>query len=263
MKTKTFFKLFLDILMTAMYATLMFGYKIGSFYHEFIGVAVGIMFIIHICLNWNMLKGVIKTGKEKTKAAYSVVLDALLAIGMPIVIGTGIAMSRELFTSTPQRGMTFIHNIASWICLSIMVMHILIHAKYIAVVAKTFVKNILNRESIRAMGGFAILLLCLAVVQMSAFYSVNGTANAINKQEITQGAEQKRSKKDKKEDQEIKQSTTSSSSDTAEIPTLEDFLSKMFCNGCHRHCPLISPSCGKGEAYLEQAKASYQEQYKS
>lgn len=51
--------------------------------------------------------------------------------------------------------------------------------------------------------------------------------------------------------------------ETEEIPSLEEFLSGMYCTGCGKHCSLLSPRCGKGEAQAEQAQYEYEQLYYS
>jgi ABC-type antimicrobial peptide transport system permease subunit len=46
-----------------------------------------------------------------------------------------------------------------------------------------------------------------------------------------------------------------------DTPTLEEYLSKLFCNGCGRHCPLSSPGCNRGYSYREEAANRYYEKY--
>ncbi len=44
-------------------------------------------------------------------------------------------------------------------------------------------------------------------------------------------------------------------------PTLDEFLSAMTCTGCGKHCLLISPHCGKGEAQQQEAAEEYEAAY--
>lgn len=46
-----------------------------------------------------------------------------------------------------------------------------------------------------------------------------------------------------------------------EIPTLDDFLGKLVCTHCGRHCSLLSPRCGKGRSQAQQAQEEYQQTY--
>lgn len=49
----------------------------------------------------------------------------------------------------------------------------------------------------------------------------------------------------------------------AYVASLDDYLKGLFCNGCGRHCSLLSPQCGKGERKAEQATAEYYNTYSS
>lgn len=51
--------------------------------------------------------------------------------------------------------------------------------------------------------------------------------------------------------------------ETEKIPSLEEFLSGMNCTGCGKHCSLLSPRCGRGEAQAEQAQYEYEQLYYS
>ena len=46
-----------------------------------------------------------------------------------------------------------------------------------------------------------------------------------------------------------------------ETLSLDDYLSTLYCNGCHKHCSLLTPQCGKGENQASQATAEYYENY--
>jgi hypothetical protein len=49
--------------------------------------------------------------------------------------------------------------------------------------------------------------------------------------------------------------------DDEDTVSMSDYLSNMFCTGCDKHCPLLSPKCDKGEVQLQAAKIKYQELY--
>lgn len=54
--------------------------------------------------------------------------------------------------------------------------------------------------------------------------------------------------------------TTATTTDTAATTdgvSLDEYLSKLFCNGCSRHCPLSAPQCGTGERQAAEATAVY------
>jgi len=56
------------------------------------------------------------------------------------------------------------------------------------------------------------------------------------------------------------ETVTENSGTTATI-TLEEFLSKLTCTGCHKHCSLLSPQCGVGVRQQQEAIAEYESQY--
>jgi len=43
--------------------------------------------------------------------------------------------------------------------------------------------------------------------------------------------------------------------------SLIDYLSKLFCTGCSRHCPLSNPGCNKGEQQKEDKTEEYYQIY--
>ena len=46
-------------------------------------------------------------------------------------------------------------------------------------------------------------------------------------------------------------------------PSLEDFLSKLTCTGCGKHCSLLYPRCGRGNMQAQQAEEEYMQTYYS
>lgn len=100
MKGTTVLKLFLDIAMCVIYLMLMFAKGASDFFHEAAGIGIGILFIIHLILNRSMTKGLvsgIKKGSARVSRKLLGFSDIILCVGMPIVIGTGILIAKELF----------------------------------------------------------------------------------------------------------------------------------------------------------------------
>ena len=64
MNRKVIVKIFLDIVMLVLYALLMFAQGLGGFFHETVGLGIGILFIIHVALNIPMIKGLFKAVKS-------------------------------------------------------------------------------------------------------------------------------------------------------------------------------------------------------
>ena len=48
---------------------------------------------------------------------------------------------------------------------------------------------------------------------------------------------------------------------TVDVPTLEEYLSKLVCTGCSKRCPLTSLGCSRGESYKAAATTEYYQTY--
>ena len=137
MSRKVIVKIFLDIAMLVLYVLLMFAQGLGGFFHETVGLGIGILFIIHIVLNIPMIKGLFQAAQCANPKAEKVILlisYMALTVCMPIVIVTGALIARELFSvnsGIPWQLLFDVHNVLSYVCLGIMVLHRLMHAKYL------------------------------------------------------------------------------------------------------------------------------------
>ena len=140
MNRRVIVKILIDIVMLVLYALLMFAKGLGGFFHEVVGLGIGILFIIHVLLNIPMIKGLFKTVKNgKPEKVILLVSDIVLTVCMPIVIITGALIARELFVINSGISWQLLfdtHNILSYVCLGVMVLHLLLHARYLAGVFK-------------------------------------------------------------------------------------------------------------------------------
>ena len=72
--------------MIILYALLMFAQGLGGFFHETAGIGTGILFVIHVAMNYSMIKGLLKSVKNGTAKGLKLILlfsDILLAVCMP------------------------------------------------------------------------------------------------------------------------------------------------------------------------------------
>lgn len=142
MKRNIIVKFLIDISMAVLYVLLMFARGLGEFFHEAAGIGIGILFLLHILLNLQMLKSLFKSvlgSNSKTQRDVLAVSDAVLIVCMPIVILTGVLIARELFAIDSGISWSFvynIHNILSYVCLGIIALHTLLHAKYLLGIVK-------------------------------------------------------------------------------------------------------------------------------
>ena len=99
-----------------------------------------------------MTKGLINSATKPDAKANKVILlmmDIVLLIGMPIVIATGVLMAKDLFvvdTGLPWEIIFNIHNVLSYVCLGAMLIHFLLHAKYLVTVCKKLPSALGSKE---------------------------------------------------------------------------------------------------------------------
>lgn len=162
MKRSTIIKILLDIAMLVLYLLLMFAGGLGGFFHEAVGIGIGILFVIHFLLNISMTKGLINSATKPGAKANKVILlmmDIVLLIGMPIVIATGVLMAKDLFvvdTGLPWELIFNIHNVLSYVCLGAMLIHLLLHAKYLVTVCKKLPSALGSKEMKSALCRFGV-----------------------------------------------------------------------------------------------------------
>lgn len=103
MKQKAAFKIGIDIVMT-LFLLLLIGYQFwGEFVHEWIGVGMVLLFILHHALNRNWYKTIAK-GKYTPFRILEVVIDLLLFADMLVLIYSGIIISKTVFAFLPVNG---------------------------------------------------------------------------------------------------------------------------------------------------------------
>lgn len=209
---------------------------------------------------------------------------------MPIVILTGGLIAKELFVikSDISRELIFnIHNVLSYMCLGIMLLHTLLHGKYLVGVFKKFPSAISGGEAKSALFRFSAGAAAAVVLysSLAVFKTIS------DKQEYLENTDSENSHDNSREtfsetadesersnNTQIGSSVTSdeynssiSESSDAEssksqpeptsTPTLEEYLSRLVCTGCGKRCSLLHPRCRKGEMRAETAKKQYYQTY--
>lgn len=297
MKRNVIVKVLLDVAMLALYLMLMFVRGFGALFHEVVGIGIGVLFVVHILLNLTMTKGLIKSvksGKAKADRVLLALSDLLLIVCMPIVIITGILIAKELFVMPfmiPWQALFTVHNVLSYVCLGLMALHLLLHGKYLVGIFKKL-PTLSGREAVAALGRFAAGAAEAAVLYVGVVAYKERTEevppildNSQNKisdtapqysvvvpspsTAITQPIAAEQTDDVTAAITEKSEQVVTENNETEVItqpqptnpPSLEDYLSTLFCSGCHRHCSLISPRCGKGVEQAEQAKEEYVQMY--
>ncbi len=268
MKGKTVFKILLDVVMTVLYILLVFELGTGAFFHETVGIGIGVLFILHVLLNINLIKGLRrsvisgKAGMSKKLLYYS---DIFLPFGMFAAIITGILISRVLFSFDIEpvwMTVYLVHKASSYICLVILLGHVLLHAKYLAAVAKQMFINWRSKQVVKSVSGFAAITLIIYIAY-SSFYSnyKNSIAYYTEAPTVSETVSDGGASITTASPEIKKEEPAVTSKAETTVPTLKQYLSSMFCTGCPKHCPLSSPQCSKGTAQAAKATAEYNQRY--
>jgi len=260
----------IDTLLLMLYISLIFFGLTGIVFHEIAGVVFLVMVIAHIALNRLWVAGVVKqafNGGLNSKTKGVIFFNAVLLINTTVTIITGLCISQVIFPHYGYLGiLPALHKWSAYISLVEYAVHIALHRLYIA----GFFKKLRTSANAGKMWGSVsaagALLLVTAVVYChiefglkAASASISGTGNitascADSGQNTIYG--DKANSKGKKEDAAIQ-----NAQETPEAITLSDYLGKLFCTACLRHCPLLAPKCGRGQIKVQQATINYEETY--
>ena len=93
-------RLIIDIAMTVLLPMLMAYSLIGETFHEIVGTAVFVLFIVHHILNRKWYGALFK-GKYNARRIFQTVLDMLILVFMLLQPISGILMSKHLYTFLP------------------------------------------------------------------------------------------------------------------------------------------------------------------
>lgn len=96
MKLKTILKVLVDIIMTAMILVQMAYHFTDNKIHEWMGISLFVLFILHHVLNWKWYKSLFK-GKYTTARTLHTAVNLLLTAAMFGMLASGMMLSREVF----------------------------------------------------------------------------------------------------------------------------------------------------------------------
>ena len=130
MSTKQKLKIAVDILMTAALLLLMPYALIGEAAHEWIGMGMLVLFVLHHILNHSWIKN-LGRGKYTCIRAVQTVLAALILISILGSMASGILLSRYVFAFLDIRGLTVlarsIHMFCAYWGFVLMALHLGLH----------------------------------------------------------------------------------------------------------------------------------------
>ena len=131
-------KVMIDVIMTASVLALMEPRATGLSLHEWGGLAICLIFLVHNLLNWKWIACV--TGRFfkrlPLKNRINYVLDAFLLVGFAAIIVSGMAIARTInFTWLPFGGTMFfwrsLHVSASMLTLIAVAVHLGLHWNWV------------------------------------------------------------------------------------------------------------------------------------
>lgn len=118
----------------------------GLTFHETAGIAIGAAMLTHILLNYRWVKNTtlkIFDHKLPAKARFSYLLNILLLLSMSAIIVTGILISRVLFPNFSvgdNHMIRGLHNLASYLTLALVGIHVGIHWHWVMSIFKKMFK---------------------------------------------------------------------------------------------------------------------------
>jgi len=268
---KTAVKISIDIFMTIVWLILMTYDLTGSVWHEILGIGMLIPLFFHLFLNW---KWIVSVSKKifKTKPNVNTVRwisDVLMLIGYVLTAVSGIAISKELFWQIRADNNALwytIHAWAAYVTLAAMGVHVGLHWKMVAGFFRSLFKTQKVTRTRRMIGAVISLAVIVYGIKSTIAYSLPtytatddaGLDYTVSELTFTEYGNEESSVKI------INIDTRSSAGNTiTETPnageTLNNFLGRLFCNGCSRHCSLLSPGCSIGRSLVTEAKTIYTE----
>ena len=96
MRAMTILKRIIDAAMYILFLLLMGQYALNDAPHEWIGISVGVLFIVHNVLNYKWYRSLVK-GKYNTMRIIQLAVNILLLSAMILCMISGIIVSRHIF----------------------------------------------------------------------------------------------------------------------------------------------------------------------
>lgn len=275
MKKSTVAKIFVDIAMLVIFLQLTYGYDMSPTFHEVVGIAMGALFGVHIALNWKPIKAMFRLA-AKRKLSFlkwiNLIFDTVFIVAMPLCVVTGMLIARNLYIGPGDLGVSIVHTTTANIALYILIGHVVLHARYIAVYAKQTMRT---RSFQRATGvaGACMLVFGLLGANVATglseqtYAATAATTQGTSSSTSSSSASKSVSVNDRptRSGQTAYAATTTSTSSAASSSTSSDNSSiassndasadsstvPTNCTLCKKFCPLTALECTKGVNWAE------------
>ncbi|MDD3452987.1 MAG: DUF4405 domain-containing protein [Bacilli bacterium] len=243
----------------------------GILIHEILGILIWLLFIIHLFLNYKWIISITKNISNVKKGVKKIyIIDVLLFITFIMLTISGIKISQFLFTSFNDKDLLLwsnIHNYASNISLLLISVHLIMHFKFFYTQFNNKIKNQQYSKTITMI--FIILsifILCFNIlldkiksIFINKIDETEYISDDYNDQVIEETGED--NKEESVTENNDEGDSTSVEEENDDTLTLSEYLSKLFCTGCGRRCPLSNPQCKRGESQAKEATDDYNELY--
>lgn len=278
MNPKTKIKIVLDISMSIILMLLMNTAWTGLLFHEVGGILVAFMFAAHLGINRQWIASMARRFRTPIagRAKGLFLLNAALAAAMALTLVSGILISEFLFVPLAAGG-SFpwmdIHSIASWTSLILLAAHAALHWRWIAGLIKRYAPAARSRVMaarlliglLAATAAYSLLTNSTLDILVSAFSPAQASAAQNPGQTAGQAVSGTTDLLDGADDgstiqsagEEGKENAAILPSQTETAVSLQEYLSKLRCTACHRHCLLSNPRCGKGTRQAQAAEETY------
>lgn len=261
MKAKTILKMFIDLSMFIIYLQLTFSYEANTLFHEIAGIAIGILFAIHVVLNIKPVLGMVRRlqkGKLPATATIQLVGDVLLVPAMIVTLVSGVLVAKDLFVGPGEYWIVPVHDIAAYTGLALMAVHLLLHARYLFEASRKLIKT----KGFQMVGSVMGALMMVAILLWSELLSAGSPAIAIPDTLTATLVERSTTTTASYSGRETVSSNGSTSnvqSDSTTISTSDTSSSSdsgsgtVICTLCGKHCPISALRCGRGTDWAESA----------
>ena len=277
-KAKPVLKILLDFTMLILFSVLVFGYDLNPFFHEVFGFGIFALFILHLIFNIPWFRAVAKgisAGTLNAKNTIYFILDSIFTLGILTILVSSPMISRFVvpgisseISASALQAWVLVHDVSSYICFGVMILHTLLHVKFLIAVIKNMFRNVANKAVWRSAAGFtaAAGAAFFLYYQAQSAFDAGLAADSLTESSSSASSENSASSIGNSSSEtyssEQQSSISSSQSETSTVtPSLTDYLGGLFCNGCHKHCPLLYPQCSIGERQAVTAEAQYYSTY--
>lgn len=259
-------KKLLDVIMGVMFLGLMKIGAIGVNFHEIGGLIFFVFISLHNVINFRWMKKVSErffTRKVSSRVKFQFVLNIILFLFNCLTIFSGILISQTIFVSLAVENIAYwstLHYFFAYMSLVFLSVHVGLHWQRILFFLRhLFGMSRVNtfRIAFSRIMAFTIFVFGLKIMVQSEMKEK--FIAPFQREEISVEEKPQLNKKRRKSEayQELRIGFTTMS---ATEETLEDYLGKLFCTGCGKHCILTQLQCGRGNQYREEAITAFSTQ---